>query len=167
MNRRVEPRDDLISRIVHATEEGERLSDAQLIALVRLLIIAGIETTANLIASLVRMLLADRSLWEAVQTDRSLVPNAVEEALRLDPPLNWTPRLAEAASRYDVQIQALRRTSLLQPDHRKTVLKNHRALVAGIRSGNPDRAEAAMRTLMREAREAMLLLAATRKRSRA
>ncbi|MDQ2649765.1 MAG: cytochrome P450 [Actinomycetota bacterium] len=92
--RRTDPRDDLISQIVHATEGDDRLSDAQLIAVVRLLIIAGIETTANHIASLVRMLLADRPLWDAVLADRSLVPNAVEEALRLDPPLNWTPRLA-------------------------------------------------------------------------
>jgi cytochrome P450 len=92
--RRAEPRDDLISRVVHATEGDDRLTDAQLIALVRLLIIAGIETTANLIASLVRMLLEDRTRWAAVLEDRSLVPNAVEETLRLDPPLNWTPRIA-------------------------------------------------------------------------
>ena len=91
--RRAEPRDDLISQIVHATEGEDRLTDAQLVALVRLLIIAGIETTANLIASLVRLLLEDRGLWLAVLADRALVPNAVEEALRLDPPLNWTPRL--------------------------------------------------------------------------
>ena len=91
--RRTEPREDLISQIVHATEGEDRLSDAQLIALVRLLIIAGIETTTNLISSLVRLLLQDRSLWEQVLADRSLTPTAVEEALRLDPPLNWTPRL--------------------------------------------------------------------------
>lgn len=96
--RRTDPRDDLISQIVHATEGEDRLSDAQLIALVRLLIIAGIETTANLISSLVRLLLEDRSLWERVLADRALTGNAVEEALRLDPPLNWTPRvLVESA----------------------------------------------------------------------
>jgi cytochrome P450 len=92
--RRAEPRDDLISQVVHATEDDDRLTDAQLIALVRLLIIAGIETTANLISSIVRLLLDDRALWDAVLADRTLVPNAVEEALRLDPPLNWTPRLS-------------------------------------------------------------------------
>ena len=94
--RRADPQDDLVSRIVHATEGDDRLSDPQLIALVRLLIIAGIETTANHIASLVRLLLEDRARWDAVAADRSLVPNAVEEALRLDPPLNWTPRLTLA-----------------------------------------------------------------------
>lgn len=95
---RAEPRDDLISRVVHATDGDDRLTDSQLIALVRLLIIAGIETTANLIASLVRLLLEERSRWDAVLADRSLVPNAVEEALRLDPPLNWTPRLSVDAA---------------------------------------------------------------------
>jgi cytochrome P450 len=94
--RRAEPRDDLISKVVHASEGDDRLTDAQLIALVRLLIIAGIETTANLIATLVRLLLEDRSRWQAVVDDRALVPNAVEEALRIDPPLNWTPRLTLA-----------------------------------------------------------------------
>jgi DNA-binding GntR family transcriptional regulator len=86
-----------------------------------------------------------------------------QELLRL----GGNARLAEAASRYDAQIQALRRATLLQPEHRKTVLKNHRALVAAIRAGSPDRAEAVVRSLMREAREAMLQLAAPRKRSRA
>lgn len=91
--RRREPEDDLVSRVVHATEGDDRLTDAQLIALVRLLIIAGIETTANHVASLVRLLLEERTRWEEVQADRSLIPNAVEEALRLDPPLNWLPRV--------------------------------------------------------------------------
>ena len=92
--RRRQPGDDLISHIVHAEAGGDRLTTPQAVALVRLLLIAGIETTANLIASLVRLLLEDRSRWEAVLADRSLVSAAVEEALRLDPPLNWTPRLA-------------------------------------------------------------------------
>lgn len=75
-------------------------------------------------------------------------------------------RLAEAASRYDHQIQALRRATLLEADHRKTVLRQHRTLLAAIRAGQPDRAESAMRSLMREAREAMLQLAARPRRSR-
>lgn len=91
--RRCSPQDDLISQIVHATEGDDRLSDPQLVALVRLLIIAGIETTANLIGSSVRLLLEDRPRWEEVLSDRGLVTMAVEEALRLDPPLNWTPRV--------------------------------------------------------------------------
>ncbi|MGH9138803.1 MAG: cytochrome P450 [Acidimicrobiales bacterium] len=93
-DRRAQRRDDLISKVVHATDGDDRLSDAQLVALVRLLIIAGIETTANLIASLVRLLLEDRPRWSEVLADRTLVPAAVEEALRLDPPLNWTPRVS-------------------------------------------------------------------------
>ena len=93
--RRRGPEDDLISEVVNATDGGDRLSDAQLVALVRLLLIAGIETTANLVATMVRLLLEDRSRWEDVAADRDLVPAAIEESLRLDPPLNWTPRLAD------------------------------------------------------------------------
>jgi len=93
--RRAAPRDDLISQIVNVSEGDDHLDDAQLIALVRLLIIAGIETTGNLVATVVRLLLDDPARWAEVEADRSLVPAAVEEALRLDPPLNWTPRLVE------------------------------------------------------------------------
>ena len=89
---------DLISELVHATEHDDRLSDAQLVALVRLLLIAGIETTGNLIATMVRLLLEDRGRWTQVSADRALVPAAVEESLRIDPPLNWTPRLADAGA---------------------------------------------------------------------
>jgi cytochrome P450 len=92
--RRTAPSHDLISRIVHATDEGDHLTDPEAVALVRLLIIAGIETTTNLISTLLRYLLCERRLWEEVRRDRALVPAAVEEALRLDPPLNWTPRMA-------------------------------------------------------------------------
>jgi GntR family transcriptional regulator, rspAB operon transcriptional repressor len=72
-------------------------------------------------------------------------------------------RLAEAASRYDAQIQALRRATLNQPEHRRTVLKHHRALLAAIRSGDGERAEGAMRTLLRAAGDATLALASGRR----
>ncbi|HSV78678.1 MAG TPA: GntR family transcriptional regulator [Ramlibacter sp.] len=76
-------------------------------------------------------------------------------------------RLAEAASRYDAQIQALRRATLTQPEHRKTVLKHHRALVAAIRAGDGVRAESTMRALMGAASDTMLALASSRRGRRA
>jgi cytochrome P450 len=72
------------------------MTDAQLKAATKLLIVAGNETTANLLATLFHQLLADRARWERVGEDRSLIPGAVEEALRFDPPLNWVPRQALA-----------------------------------------------------------------------
>jgi cytochrome P450 len=66
--------------------------------MVRILIIAGTETTTNALSTLVHRLLAEPALWARVRDDRTLIPAAVEEALRIDPPLNWVPRIASAAT---------------------------------------------------------------------
>ena len=92
--RRAHPGDDFVSRLVHAEEGRDRLTDAELVAMVRILIIAGTETTTNAMSTLFHRLLAQRDLWERVRADESLVPAAVEEALRIDPPLYWVPRVA-------------------------------------------------------------------------
>ncbi len=94
--RRAHPGDDFVSRLVHAEEGRDRLTDAELVAMVRILIIAGTETTTNAMSTLFHRLLAPRDLWERVRADESLVPAAVEEALRIDPPLYWVPRVAAA-----------------------------------------------------------------------
>jgi cytochrome P450 len=60
------------------------MSDRELVATGQGLLIAGHETTANMIGKMVAMLLADRRLWERLLADRSLVRSTVEEALRLD-----------------------------------------------------------------------------------
>lgn len=69
-------------------------------------------------------------------------------------------RLAESASRYDAQIQVLRRATLEQPRHREVVLAHHRRLVDCVRRGDGEQAESTMRSLMREAGRAMLALSA-------
>ena len=96
VERRARATDDFISRLVHAEDRSQHLTDAELVAMVRILIIAGTETTANLLGTLFHQLLAVRERWEAVAADRSLVGAAVEEALRFDPPLNWVPRTTVA-----------------------------------------------------------------------
>lgn len=97
--RRAEPGDDFVSRLVTASESTgtgavDELSDAEAVAMVRILIVAGTETTTNALSTLLHRLLAEPALWARVRADRSLVPAAVEEALRIDPPLNWIPRIA-------------------------------------------------------------------------
>ncbi|WP_133906041.1 cytochrome P450 [Actinophytocola oryzae] len=83
--KRDEPGDDLLSALIEEKDaDGEPLSDVVLIATGIGLLVAGHETTANMIAKMVGMLLADRSRWEALVADRSLVRPAVEESLRLD-----------------------------------------------------------------------------------
>ena len=83
--KRAEPTDDLLSELIVAKDaEGRGLTDAELIATGQGLLVAGHETTANMIAKMTAMLLADRSRWERVLTDRSLIRSTVEEALRFD-----------------------------------------------------------------------------------
>jgi cytochrome P450 len=83
--KRAEPGEDLLSELITNTDaDGGRLSDATLVATGMGLLVAGHETTANMIGKMVAMLLADRSRWERLLADRSLVRTAVEEALRFD-----------------------------------------------------------------------------------
>ncbi|MEU0534318.1 cytochrome P450 [Amycolatopsis tolypomycina] len=79
--KRAEPGDDILSALI---ADGDGWSDAKLAATGIGLLIAGHETTANMIAKMTAMLLADRSRWERLLADPSLVRTAVEEALRAD-----------------------------------------------------------------------------------
>jgi cytochrome P450 len=85
--RRREPRQDLISALIEASEaEGGFLSTLDIIAFTRLLLVAGNETTTNLIGNGMVALLRHPSEWERLAADPSLMPNAVEEMLRYDSP---------------------------------------------------------------------------------
>jgi cytochrome P450 len=90
--RAVEPGDDLVSALV--AEQGRAITPAELSALVRLLLIAGFETTVNAIGSGLRSLLADREQWELFVADPDRAPAVVEEVLRFDPPVQQTARVA-------------------------------------------------------------------------
>jgi len=82
---RAEPGDDLISALIAVTDsEDGRLSEVELLLTSQGLLIAGHEATSNMIGKMVAMLLADRSRWERLLADRSLIRYAVEEALRFD-----------------------------------------------------------------------------------
>ncbi|RRR95868.1 cytochrome P450 [Glycomyces terrestris] len=78
--KRAEPGDDLLSELA----TGSDMSDAEIIATGQGLLVAGHETTANMIGKMAVMLLADRTRWEALLADPRLVRTAVEESLRLD-----------------------------------------------------------------------------------
>lgn len=94
--RRESPGEDLLSHLIKVHDGDDHLGTDELVSLVRMLILAGTDTTANLIGSMVHQLLSDRSRWERVLMDRTLIPNVVEETLRYDPPLYWVPRRAAA-----------------------------------------------------------------------
>jgi cytochrome P450 len=82
--RRETPAGDLISELANAQEDGDRLTDAELVGNLILLIIAGHETTANSIASAIVLLMRDRTQWDQLVADESLIDAAVEETLRLE-----------------------------------------------------------------------------------
>ncbi|RKT86122.1 Cytochrome P450 [Saccharopolyspora antimicrobica] len=85
--KRREPGDDLVTALVDATEDQDRLSDKELIAMVFLLLVAGHETTVNLIGNGVLHLLRHPDQWAALRADPELVTGAVEEMLRFDGPV--------------------------------------------------------------------------------
>jgi cytochrome P450 len=89
--RRSEPREDLISALVRA-EEGEALTSSQILSFVTLLLIAGNETTTNLIGNTARVLLRFPEALARVCRDRARIPDLVEEALRWDSPVQAVPR---------------------------------------------------------------------------
>lgn len=83
--KRAEPGNDLLSDLIVTSDaEGGVLSDDVLAFTGQALLVAGHETTANMIGKTVAMLLSDRGRWESLLADRSLVRGAVEEALRFD-----------------------------------------------------------------------------------
>ncbi len=92
--RRREPRDDLVSVLAHASIDEVRLSDAEIIAFLRLLLPAGAETTYRSSANLLFGLLTHPEQLDAIRRDRSLIPQAIEEGLRWEPPLSIIVRVA-------------------------------------------------------------------------
>ena len=84
--RRVEPRDDILSALVQAEDEGERLSERETLNMLRLLIMAGNETTTNLIGNGMLALLRNPDQLRRLREDPGLIPPAVEELLRYDAP---------------------------------------------------------------------------------
>jgi P450-derived glycosyltransferase activator len=91
--RRREPADDVVSRIVAA--EGDRIQSREMVPMCNLLLVAGFETTVNLVGNAVNALLDHPEQWAALCADPAgLAGAAVEETLRYDPPVQRTARCA-------------------------------------------------------------------------
>lgn len=90
--RRAEPRDDFITRLLQTEVDGRRLTDTEARTQLVFLFISGNETTRHLVANLTWTLAERPDLFAALAADRSLVPLAVEESLRLDPPVRFLMR---------------------------------------------------------------------------
>jgi cytochrome P450 len=92
--RRARPADDLLSELIRAEDDGQRLSEAELIATCVLLLVAGHETTVGLISNAILALLRHPDQLVALRADPGLAAGAVEETLRYDAPVQLTGRVA-------------------------------------------------------------------------
>jgi cytochrome P450 len=110
--KRQHPTDDLISQLIAIEEEGDRLSEAELLAMMNILIFAGHETTSNLIGNGVLMLLDHPDQLAQLKADLRLVPSAVEELLRFNGPVT-VPAPRYATQEIDLAGQHLQKGDIL------------------------------------------------------
>ncbi len=94
--KRQNPGDDLLSGMIAQHEDGDALTDEELLDQLVLLFIAGHETTVNLIGNGMLALLEHPDQLQRLREDRSLITNAIEECLRFDPPVQMTRRITLA-----------------------------------------------------------------------
>jgi hypothetical protein len=92
--RRASPRDDLMSSLLEAEDAGDRLSHAELLSTLELLLVAGNETTTNLIGNGLLALLRHPDQLELLQREPERLPVAIEELIRFDGPVQATSRIA-------------------------------------------------------------------------
>ena len=94
--RRADPADDLLSGLIAASDGEDRLTQAEVSVTVSLIYAAGFETTMNLIGNIVHTLMRHPDQLARLRADRSLVPSAVDEVLRFEPPVQIDGRYARA-----------------------------------------------------------------------
>jgi cytochrome P450 PksS len=102
--RRADPQEDLVSSLVQAEEAGDRLSEDELVAMVILMLMAGHETTVNLIGNATLALLEHPDQMEELRSNPALIKPAVEEFLRFTSPVDMA---TERYTREDVKIAAV------------------------------------------------------------
>ena len=96
MQRRREPQDDMLTSLIAAEENGDIFSEGELLAMCNLLLVAGHETTVNLLGNGALALLENPDQLERLRRDPDLIGTAVDELLRYTSPVQWTGRVAAA-----------------------------------------------------------------------
>lgn len=89
------PADDLLTRLHQARVSGE-LTDNEAFFYATILLVAGNETTTNLLGMLLMRMAQDQDLFDELKADRSLIPHAIEETARWGSPVQWVTRVATA-----------------------------------------------------------------------
>jgi len=97
-DRRAAPRDDFVSRLITREVEGRTLTDIEARAQLVFLFISGNETTRHLIGNLLYRVASEPDLLDRLAVDRTLIEPAIEESLRLDPPVRLLMRTCSAAA---------------------------------------------------------------------
>jgi cytochrome P450 len=92
--RRSQPGDDLMSGLIAVEESGDQLTQDEIVSTCVLLLVAGHETTVNLIANAVLAMLRHPVQWAALGADATRAPAVIEETLRFDPPVQMVGRIA-------------------------------------------------------------------------
>ena len=92
--RKESPGDDLISKVVNAEVDGETLDDNTIAGFNMLLLIAGNETTTNLLSNMLNHISYNPNIWKELRKNKGLVDAAIEETLRFDSPVHWVSRRA-------------------------------------------------------------------------
>jgi len=90
--RRSEPGADMISKLITSEVDGEKLTDHEIVSFLRLLVLAGAETTNHLLGSCFYQLIHDAALMEEIRADRTLVPTLVAETMRHEAPISTVMR---------------------------------------------------------------------------
>lgn len=93
--------DDIVDVILNETVDGRALSDEEILGALMILILGGFGTTADATANFVVRLSEEPGLEKLLRDDPSLIPAAIEESLRLEPPVTNTARICSAAARID------------------------------------------------------------------
>jgi hypothetical protein len=93
VQRRTQPGEDLLSALVRAEEQGNLLTEQEVLSTCTLLLFAGHETTMNLLGNGLLALLRHPEQWELLRGAPELLPDAVEELLRYDSPVQFTNRM--------------------------------------------------------------------------
>lgn len=109
--RRTDPREDMLTTL--AQHEGETITADEMMPLCNLLLIAGFETTVNLIGNAIHQLMRHRDQWQRLVDDPALAAGAVEETLRFDPPVQMTSRICQEDT--EIGGRRLRRGAVVIP----------------------------------------------------
>ncbi|WP_079530028.1 cytochrome P450 family protein [Halobacillus hunanensis] len=109
--RRQDPKDDMISKLIQSEEEGDSLSEQELYGVISLLIIAGHETTVNLVTNGVLALLENPEQKQQLINDPSLIESALEEFLRYNGPVEFS------TDRWAAEDVELRGETIAKGDH--------------------------------------------------